>query len=399
MKIRIQSRKNNGKFPLYISAFYILLGIPFLNVSLVLTFAAVLGVFIALYSIITGKYRINRYMLIVGGLYFFGELLAIISNCPDIGRTLRYTVEKGLVLLVLYPIMSSSINTENKRYMACNLFKTGCLISALFVWIAYFTSIPISFISTAFRTQRLIFADYGPNVIARLFCIGSLIALYQAQIELGRKKLFHYAEYIVIGFATVSTISMAGIILFVSGSLVVFCMYNKGIKRFGVVKFIAILICIIICGVLAYFNVSAVRTNVDKYLYRANLNQDDISNGRLEVLKGFDEHLLKYWLLGAGYACSNYVVGRTIHFPIIAAMIEIGIFGFISVLYQYGSVTMRDFRMLWLKKKFRFYSVLSLLIIIGDMVQPNPNYLFTWFAIFIGAVRTAPDDIVDMIES
>lgn len=378
---------DTGTFPLPVAAFYVLLGMPFLNITSVLTFAAILGTVIAFWGLITGKYRIDKYMLAVLGLYVVGEALALV-NCPDKGRTLRYTVEKGLVLLALYPIMANTLKGPGKWLRACELYKDGCLISALFVWIAYFTGLRISFISTAFSANRLMFANFGPNVAARLFCIGALIAFYKAQIEEGRRKLRAYAEYAVIGFALATTISMSGILLLALGTVVIFGAYNKGVKRFGVVKYVAVILALCVAAVLAYRFIGAVSAQVDKLIFRARANQSDISNGRLDFLDGFGSHVLRYWLFGVGYACSNYVVGMTIHFPIIAAIVEIGVFGFFSVLYQYGAVALRNVNGILFGGRERFPAFLSLLILLGDMVQPNPNYLFTWFAIFLGMVYT-----------
>lgn len=385
LKIIAESKKMGIPYPEM--AFFFLLAMPFIKYSLVLTGAALIGIPIAFYGLfISQKYKIDNYLIWVVGFYLIGELLALFST-PDLGRTMRYSIEKLLVLLVLYPIMKNTITSNEKQTCIANVYKMGCLISALFVWISSIAHIRIGFISDAFQTHRLIFAGYGPNVSTRLFCIGSLIALYEAQKNSGKQMVLNYLEYILISFAAISTVSMSGLIIFAVGSVGTFLMFNRGVKRYGVIKIIIVTAFIVCVVVLAYHKVEIITQIINKFLYRLNANQDDISNGRLEVLSDFWSHFSNHWMVGIGYGCSYHLVGRTIHFPIIASLVEIGIFGFASVLIQYGYPIVNLIAYHNSNKKLDFFSFLSIMIIIGDMIQPNPNYLFTWFAIFLGMIR------------
>ena len=374
----------------YYVVFFTLLGMPFLHINQVLTFAAVFAVILLIYEFCTGNYRIDRYAVVVLAFFTLGEAMALFK-CPDLVRTLKSSVEKYFVILILYPLMLTTIDTEHKRTQACNCFKYGCLISAVFVWISYFTTIRIGFISSGFKTHRLILSGYGPNVVARLFCIGSLIALYQAQTsEKKRTRVIRYIEFIIIGFAVISTISMSGIILFLLGTIVIYCTYNNAFKRNGLLQVFLVVCIAAIAGLYLYMNVDQIRTIADNYLFRVNVvNQNDVTNGRMEGLIAAYNEGSSYCLFGLGYGCSHYLAGKTIHFPLIAALPETGLFGFISVVCQYGTLLHRDLSNL--RYNSDFYAILSVLIMIGDMIQPNPNYLFTWFAIIIGAVPIYKD--------
>ncbi|MDN6162239.1 MAG: hypothetical protein L0I79_05650, partial [Atopostipes sp.] len=81
----------------------------------------------------------------------------------------------------------------------------------------------------------------------------------------------------------------------------------------------------------------------------------------------------------------NYLVGTVIHFPLLAALVEIGLIGFFGILIMY----FYPIYMIFKRKRIVRWdvtSVLSVLIILGDMIQPNPNYRFTWFAILLPVV-------------
>ena len=108
-------------------------------------------------------------------------------------------------------------------------------------------------------------------------------------------------------------------------------------------------------------------------------------HGRLSELSVIAENFFRYSLVGIGYGCSGYYTGVTIHFPLISAWVETGILGFASCCFLYGYPAWCAVKLLK-RPDYAFFSIISLIMIAGDMVQPNPNYWFTWYAIFLPCI-------------
>lgn len=368
--------------------FFFLLPLPFVKLTASISGAALLGVLICLFGVFAHKYYLDKYILTVSIFFIFGELLALLI-CEDVSRTVTFSIQKLIVVLVIFPTIMYFLNSDEKLKQGITGYKVGCLVSACFSLLAYMLGISIPFVATKFSTGRLTVAGMGPNVIARMFCIGAFIAFYQAQVSVGKQKIKNYVEYIVFTLAIMATVSTSGYALLLLGSIILYLKYNEGVHRKGILKIIVVFVCVIALLVFLYNRVPFVRSQVEKFVVREELNRvmDEESegfslHGRLEGLGSYSSDAIKHSITGVGYGCSSFLYGRTIHFPILASLIETGIFGLVSCICLYFFPILVSIR-IWNNKKYAVFGIISLVMTLGDMVQPNPNYVFSWFGIFL----------------
>ena len=370
-------------------AYFFLLPLPYFGVNNTLTVATIFGVILCVFLALKKRYYCDRYMMMVFLLFIIGELLSLLI-CTNTSKSVSYTLQKAIVLFVVYSLTMSYVAGDSNRLDRCiNSYKIGCLITALLSMAYYVFGVSVPFISTKFATGRLVVSGLGPNVVARLICVGAFICLYYAQIKKKKEKVLSYIEYGICSLTILSTISTSGMALLAIGSILIVLKYNEGVKKLGAVKIIAMIIGIIILAIIAYYTIPFVQNQVDKLLLRSNVNQmidagqgEYTFHGRLNGLENIWKYLQEFFIVGVGYGCSSVLSGTTIHFPIIASYIETGIFGFVSCLIMYGVPVVCALK-IFKSKQLGIYGIISMVIFMGDMIQPNPNYVFTWFAIFL----------------
>ena len=375
-------------FSLSASLFFFLLPLPFIRITGFLSGTVVLALLISVIRIIRRTYRFDRYMCIVLIFFTMGEVLALM-NCTDVLKTFSFSAQKMIVLLLIYPTMKYYLSDDYSLVKGITLYKDGCIVASVVALLSYILKIHIPFVSTKYATGRLIIAGLGPNVIARLFCVGAIIALYQAQISSGKRKALLYVEYTTIVLVILATVSTSGIGLLVLGSSLIYYRYNEGIRKIGFVKLVSVVSMLIIVLIIAYQRIPYIQIQIQKLIARERANQllDTERSGyslhsRTAGLQDYGTHVLEYWFAGVGYGLSSVLNEKTIHFPILASLVETGVFGLISCCYMYISPFSRSIQM-WKSKKYTVYGIITITVILGDMVQPNPNYVFTWFAIFL----------------
>lgn len=386
--IRKMKTEKADRLKLLPSLFYITLPMPFLRLNGSVPVAAIIGLVICIICILKRRFFVDNYMVFVLFFFAIGEALAL-TNGINTSKTITYTLQKFIIVLTIYPTIMITLKDPRSIRLGVSYFKYGCLFVIIISLIAYVFRVNISFVATKYATGRLIIAGMGPNVIARLFCIGALIALYQAQVTKGREHIINYIEFVICSLGILATISVSGFLLLFVGSIFIYLKFNEGVHKFGILKVIFILVLFCLLLVLLYHNVPFVQTQVQKLLLRAetnrmldNINEGFSLHGRLSGLENYAQNAIRYCIAGVGYGNSSFLAGKTIHFPILAALVETGLFGLISCAYMYGFAFFASIKLLK-NSSFAFYGILSITIILGDMVQPNPNYVFTWFAIFL----------------
>lgn len=387
MRIHKQKRLRDLSFLGYL--FFALLPLPFIKVNDTFTGASILGIVLCGVYVLHEQYYVNKYMMLVTLLFVCGELLSI-TICTDISKTLIYTIQKLIVVLVVYPLMRKMLKTPQSLLASISTYRFTCVAIAVVALFTYIVHANISFIGTKYSMQRLTITGLGPNVIARLFCVGAFIALYEAQIKKSfEEKFLSYMQYIVLVLAIAVTLSTSGIILLVLGTLLIYLSYNEGVRKIGIVKLLIVIAVVLIVFIAVYHKIEFVHSQVTKLIIRelSKISMDAESggfslHGRMEGLENYWSNAVQYLFIGVGYGCSSVINGVTIHFPILASLLETGILGFASCLLLYGH-PLKSIYEIWNNKNIRIYGIISLVILIGDMVQPNPNYIFTWFAIFL----------------
>lgn len=358
----------------------------FLKIPVGILVSDLIGLLIIANLIINKRYKINKVIIIAFSFFLFGGFLGMFQS-PDIVRSLKGIIQQALVIFMLYPVMKNYIKDDLSFNKVLIYYKNGVLFLSILIVLYYIFNIDIGVVSTAYARSRTIIGDTGPNVVARILVIGALITLYFTQIRsIEKNKYKLYIEFLIISFGVFSTASVSGVLLLTIGVVWVLYRYNlkrdtKNIKRLFLFFLLGILIII-----FSYNQYDIVRVKIDNTLQRVNIaffTYDDIkSNNRVLLLTGFTEYIGRYWIFGIGYSNSNYLAEKTIHFPLIAAIVEVGIIGFMGVFIMYFYPIYRIFKG---RKTVQFdiATILSVLIIIGDMIQPNPNYRSTWFAILL----------------
>ncbi len=378
---------NKDKFRIGKVLFFVSLGMPFIQLTSVLTGAAIISLLVVIYLyVVVKKVRTDIYISFVLILFVYGEVLAL-YNCPDLIKTFVFSGQKLMVLLLLYPAMKYYISDDIEQHEAFRLYCFGCMITGAFVLMSGIFHVSVPFVGYAYKTGRVVLSEFGPNVTARLFCIAAVYMLYRAQVTKKGEKLRCYLVWLMLSLCLGMTLSISGILLYAIGIVAVYLIFNKGIQKYGIIKLLIIIMFGAAFIYMAYLRIEVFRSLVERVIIRITMTNtnDDISNGRFDGLNNFFELLPKHFLTGIGYGCSSVVSasGKTIHFPILAAIIETGIFGFISCVILYGVPAFRNIYILIQKRGKNIFCIISLLMILGDMIQPNPNYLFTFFAVFI----------------
>lgn len=354
-----------------------------------------IGLIIIMNLFIKRKYLINRTMSIAFLLFLIGSTMGMFQS-PDITRSIKGIAQQSLVIFMLYPIMKNYVKSELTLKTVLTYYKNGVLLVSVFIVLFFWFNIDIGIVDTAFARSRTIIGDTGPNVVARLISIGALISLYFTQHNKSRKNRFkYYIEFIIMTYGVFSTASVSGLLILGFGTIWILYRYNLKKDSRNIKRLILILALAVFIGIFSYNRYDFVRYEVDRAVQRASFTFSleegyklaSPQNTRLSLLSGFTNDLAKHWLFGVGYSNSNYLAEKTIHFPLVAALVEVGIIGFIGVFLMYSYPIYKVYTR---KKMVRWdlTSILAFLIIAGDMIQPNPNYRFTWFAILLPLVIT-----------
>lgn len=370
--------------------YFFSLPLTFITLPGGLLFSDLIGIILVVKMMFKNKYRVGLPLLIAFYFFLMGSLLGMIRS-PDDLRSVKSIIQQTLVILVLYPVMKNYLNDCSNLKKVLNVYKNGVLILAFFIISFYLSGNTFGITNTVFASSRIAIGGTGPNVIARVLVIGALITLYFSQVGFKyRSSVIWYLQFFVISFGILTTLSISGILLWVIGSIWLLYVYNskKNIKNFS--RLLVIGGAGLLVMIFLYMRVDFIQDEIEMVLQRVNsavgVNFHSIMNNtRLILLRDFLDYLGDYWILGVGYSNSNYLVGTVIHFPLLAALVEIGLIGFFGILIMY----FYPIYMIFKRKRIVRWdvtSVLSVLIILGDMIQPNPNYRFTWFAILLPVV-------------
>lgn len=369
--------------------FFALLPLPFIKLGNSLTGAVFIGIALCIYYIAKRRYYIDNYMLIVTFLFVGGELLSLF-RCTEFSRTISSSIQKLIIILVIYSLMRRLLRSSQSIFAAGSVYKYASLTLAVIALISIIFHINVPFVTTNYRTLRLVIAGHGPNVIARLFCIGAFFALYDAQVAAQiKEKARYYIQYIIFVLAVAATVSLFGILLLAIGTFLIYISFNRGVRKIGIIKLLIAIGIVVLAIVIAYYKIEYVHNIIDQFIIREEaIRLSDSQNGGFSLhgrtggLRNYGANAIKYYVVGVGYSCSNNINGQTIHFPILASLLETGVLGLASCLILYG-YPIKCACMIWGNKSFRIFGIVSLTIFLGDMVQPNPNYVFTWFGIFL----------------
>lgn len=369
--------------------FFLSLGLPSLQIIANITLTDILGLLVfAKFLLKRKKVYIRMYLLVTALLFYIGALLGL-ANSNDIIRSFTGILHHSFIMILLPIILFQTTGSQEALKQVLSWYLYGAFISVGFVLIFIFFGYGFGIVDTVFLTGRVTLTTYGPNVVARLFCIAALITLDRV-FEQKRKSamLLELFKYFLFIFGLFTTVSSSGIGLTAVGSVMIFCYHLRANIRKRYFQIFVILSLFIIIGV-ALTNNYTFNQQIDKLIFRElTLNSYDQGglHNRLAQLEGITELLIQYWFFGVGYACSSYETGITIHFPLIASFVETGIFGFISCLLLYAypwiCVLKKPHR-----KRFSMIGIVMLVIFVGDMIQPNPNYRFTWMALFMPCIH------------
>lgn len=384
---------NDGKLGILGGMYFFTLPLIFIKTPFEVQVSDLIGLVIVINLLIKQRFFMNRIMSIGFFLFFIGAIFGMFQS-PDIIRNVKGITQQALVIFMLYPVMSYYITNNYRLNSVLRLYKNGALLLAILIILYHFFNLDFGVVDTAFAKSRTIIGDTGPNVVARIFVIGSMISLYFSQTMMKRNTTWkYYVEFLLMVYGVFSTASVSGVILLEIGSLMVLYRYNfkkdyRNQKRVLIISSIGMIVFTYMYNKLAFVQYEVMRFSErfsSTFSINNSVSSSFSSNTRLALLDGFTNNIDKYLIFGIGYNNSNYIFHQTIHFPLVAAIIEIGIVGFLGVLVMYlypmYRIIIRDKLTRW-----NITSILSVLIFLGDMIQPNPNYRFTWFAILLPIV-------------
>jgi O-antigen ligase len=266
-----------------------------------------------------------------------------------------------------------------------NTFIYGALVSSGIIITYFITGYSFGIVEEIFLTNRITLTSYGPNVVSRLFCIAALIT-YSKIFKQSRLRSIsiEILKFIIFTFCIITTVSTAGVVMTIIGALIIH--YKNIISKKTFITSITLLI-IAILFALYIFDNSFMQQQIDKFILRELINAEDYDfHGRLIPLDDLISYIIPNFIIGCGYACSNILVGRTIHFPFISALVETGILGLISILMLYAYPWICILKKQEKGKRLNVINAIMFVVFLGDMIQPNPNYRFTWMMIILPCI-------------
>lgn len=384
------SKIDNVKLGFLGTLYFFTLPLIFLKIPSGILVSDIVGIIIIVNLFMKRRYYMNRILFFSFLFFLIGSIFAMFQN-PDIIRSVKGLLQQALVIFMLYPIMKYYIKNTSYLNKVLNLYKNGALLITLLIILYHFFSIDFGIVDTAFARSRTVIGDTGPNVVARILVIGALISLYFSQIIRNENFISrYYFEFVALIYGVFSTASVSGVLLLGIGTLLVLYRYNlkkdyKNIKRILALSSLGVTMFLFLYNKLAFVQYEVARFRerfFSTFRFEDGLASSFSSNTRLTLLSSFMDNIDKYFIFGIGYNNSNYISYQTIHFPLVAALVEIGIIGFIGVLLMYSYPIYKVFTNCKISR-WNISSILAILIILGDMIQPNPNYRFTWFAILL----------------
>lgn len=362
--------------------FFFLLPIAFLRGPFEVPYSDILGFGLFIVYLLKGKPVIRKSLLFSLLLFWLGATLALFRN-QDLATSLKGMIHHTIIILILPVVIFGAIDSEEKILTALKCYIFGTLVDALLVVGYVIFNMDSRFVGSVFLTSRVTIV-YGPNVTARLFCIAALAALYFVlNSDRAKQRIFYLGAFLLFVFCVMTTVSVSGVFLLVVGSVVVLMRFTAGRYRKNIARVLMGIFCMMIIALILYVCIPSIHVQIDKMAFRILTNREEgnLLHGRTDFFPLFFQNFHEYLIAGIGYSCSYYVYGKTIHFPFFAALVEVGIFGFASLMILYCYPIFCIFK----RERYRRWdisAIIAMVILCGDMIQPNPNYRFSWFAIF-----------------
>ena len=349
-------------------------------------------IFLIFISVIKKNYhlKIHTYLFFNSLLFILSALLSL-SKCDNISSSLTQMLQHLIILLPLPVVMRLFLTCSDDIQKSMKFYIAASTILAFLIIISSIIKINIPIISTKFATERIIISNFGPNVIARLFLIAALFAFYFVVREKNSIRIAYFIVFLINSYGVVSTISIAGIILLTIGIVWIFVKYTRLPSLKSITRSVGSLLLLLIITSVLYNYHTNIKIIVDKIIYRelANRQTEEYDfHGRVVVIDNLDTALFDNFLIGIGYGQSAKIAGQTIHFPLISSYFETGILGLVSMVGLYFYPVWHIFK----RKKIDILSIVAILIFCGDMIQPNPNYRFTWYALYLPTMDFSPDE-------